>query len=64
MWQDIIVYAVVGLVAALVAWRFYKTLTGRSSGCGGCSSSGSCGASGARGAGTRPLSGSSCGCGH
>ncbi|MBU1230138.1 MAG: hypothetical protein KKA55_13210 [Proteobacteria bacterium] len=62
MWQDILVYSIVGLVAALVAWRFYKTITGRTQGCGGCPSSRSCGAGGANGEDLRPLSG--CGCGR
>jgi hypothetical protein len=69
MWQNIIVIAIVAVTAGLVAWQFYRKLTGRSSGCGGCSGAGSscCGSGGNKGAGganLRQLNGSGCGCGH
>lgn len=75
MWQNIIVIAIVALTAALVAWNFYRKLTGKSSGCGGCSGSGSscCGSGATKSSGSpsalaplRPPSGcgSGCGCGH
>lgn len=44
MWQDIIVYTILALVAAFSIWGFYRRLTGRSSCCGGGGAcSGSCG---------------------
>jgi len=66
MWQDIIVYAIVAVVAGLVAWQFYRKFTGKSSCCGGCASKDSCGGGGT-GAGERPLrplNHSGCGCGQ
>ncbi len=79
MWQNILVIAIVALTTGLVAWNFYRKLTGKSSGCGGCSAAGSscCGSGGTEGSGrapahasssaslqVRPLKGSGCGCGH
>lgn len=42
MWQNILVFMIVGLTAGLVAWQFHRKLTGRASCCGGCASKGSC----------------------
>lgn len=48
MWQDLIVYAILALVAAYSLWGLYRRLTGKSSCCGGGGAcSGSCGNCGA-----------------
>jgi hypothetical protein len=62
MWQNILVIAIVAATAALVAWSFYRKLTGRSSCCGGCSGKGSC--AGGSTTDPRPLNGPDCGCGR
>lgn len=63
MWQDIIVYALVAVAAALVAWKFYVKFTGKSSCCGGGGGcSGSCQSRGGGGVALGPMPGSGCGC--
>ncbi|SNR76052.1 Virus attachment protein p12 family [Humidesulfovibrio mexicanus] len=50
MWQDILVYVIVGVAAAMVLWRFSRKFTGKSQGCdGGCSGCASCPSAGAQG---------------
>jgi hypothetical protein len=60
MWQNIIAYVIVALVALVAGRKLYRMLTGRSSGCGGCSGKASCPGGQAP---LRPLPGSGCGCG-
>lgn len=44
MWQDIIVYSILALVAAFTLFSFYRKFTGKSSCCGGgCTCKASCG---------------------
>lgn len=48
MWQDIVVYVIVGVAAAIVIWRFSRKFTGKAQGCdGGCSCCASCPSTGA-----------------
>jgi hypothetical protein len=75
MWQNIIAITIVAVTAALVAWNFYRKLTGKTTGgcgggCGGCSAAGPCCGSGPGEApdrppaheSMRPLDENSCGC--
>jgi len=39
MWQDIILWLIIGVAAFYVGRNIYRTLSGRSRGCGSCSDS-------------------------